>query len=40
MKYKIVYKATDKLLKEALNLDKQVFSKNDVGDFNTCKKMA
>ena len=38
MKYKIVYKATDKLLKEALNLDKQVFSKNDVGDFNTCKK--
>ena len=27
MEYKIVYQATDKLLKEALNLDKQVLAK-------------
>ncbi len=38
MKYKIVYQATDKLLKEALDLDKQVFSKKDVGNFDVCKK--
>lgn len=38
MKYKIVYKATDRLLKEAVTLDSQVFSKKDVGDLEMCKK--
>lgn len=38
MKYKIVYKATDRLLKEAITLDSQVFSKKDVGVFEMCKK--
>ena len=38
MKYKIVYKATDRLLKEAVTLDGQVFSKKDVGDLEMCKK--
>ena len=36
-RYKIVYDVTDELLKQALELDKQVFSKLDIGDFDLCK---
>lgn len=36
-KFEISFQVTDKILKQAINLDKQVFCKKEVGDFKTCK---
>ena len=37
--FEITFQATDDILKQAIKLDKTVFSKRDVGNFETCKAM-
>lgn len=37
--FEITFEATDDILKQAIKLDKDVFSKRDVGNFETCKAM-
>ncbi len=36
--YRVEYTATDDLISQAINIDRQVYSKSDVGKINACKQ--
>ena len=37
-KFKITYDTTDKLLQEALDIDRESYSKHNIGSYDKCKE--